>query len=98
MQMQLLGQSQACRLCTSNYFDIPLEGIRHSLSRYTSFAKELADHKTILEADLLAFRRSLGVNARAKSEAHVAHKKTAIAKQIEDDAFLNCDLIAKPIY
>ena len=51
-----------------------------------------------LIADLLAFRRSLGVNARAKSEAHVAHKKTAIAKQIEDDAFLNCDLIAKPIY
>ena len=51
-----------------------------------------------LIADLLAFRRSLGVNARAKSEAHVAHKKTAIAKQIEDDAVLNCDLIAKPIY
>jgi len=34
---------------------------------------------------------------RAKSAAQAGHKKTAIAKQIEDDAFLNCDFIAKPI-
>jgi len=49
-------------------------------------------------SDLLALRHSPGVNARVKSEAHIAHKKTAIAKQIEDVAFLNCNLIAKPVY
>ena len=35
-----------------------------------------------LIAGLLAFRRSLDVNARAKSEAHVAYKKITMAKQM----------------
>ena len=49
-----------------------------------------------LTGDLLSLRRSLGVNARAREEAHVSAKKTSIAKSIEDDSPLNNGLIARP--
>jgi hypothetical protein len=45
---------------------------------------------------LLALRRSLGVNARARDEAHVADKKTGLAKSIEKNSPLNDDLLARP--
>jgi len=49
-----------------------------------------------LTGDLLSLRRSLGVNARAREEAHVASKKTAISKAYEKDATDLDDLIARP--
>jgi len=49
-----------------------------------------------LTGDLLSLRRSLGVNARARDEAHVAAKKTSIAKSIEADSPLGNGLIARP--
>ena len=49
-----------------------------------------------LTSDLLSLRRSLGVNARAREEAHVASKKTLIAKAIEADNPLDDGLIARP--
>jgi hypothetical protein len=49
-----------------------------------------------LTGDLLALRRSLGVNARARDEAHVADKKTGLAKSIEKNSPLNDTLLARP--
>ena len=49
-----------------------------------------------LTGDLLSLRRSLGVNARARDEAHVTDKKTQIAKAIEADNPLDDGLIARP--
>ena len=49
-----------------------------------------------LTFDLLSLRRSLGVNARAREAAHVASKKTQIAKAIEADNPLIDDLITRP--
>jgi len=49
-----------------------------------------------LTGDLLSLRRSLGVNARARDEAHVASKKTSIAKSIEANNPLDDGLIARP--
>ena len=49
-----------------------------------------------LTFDLLSLRRSLGVNARAREAAHVASKKTQIAKAIEADNPLDDGLIARP--
>ena len=49
-----------------------------------------------LTVDLLFLRRSLGVNARARGAAHVASKKTQIAKVIEADNPLNDGLITRP--
>ena len=49
-----------------------------------------------LTFDLLSLRRSLGVNARAREAAHVASKKTQIAKVIEADNPLNDGLITRP--
>lgn len=50
-----------------------------------------------LTGDLLSLRRSLGVNARAREEAHVANKKTQIAKSAESNGILDDDLIARPL-
>ena len=49
-----------------------------------------------LTFDLLFLRRSLGVNARAQNAAHVASKKTEIAKAIEADNPLINGLITRP--
>ena len=49
-----------------------------------------------LTGDLLSLRRSLGVNARAREEAHVANKKTQIAKVIEANAPVDDGLLARP--
>ena len=49
-----------------------------------------------LTFDLLFLRRSLGVNARAQNAAHVASKKTDIAKAIEADNPLIDGLITRP--
>ena len=49
-----------------------------------------------LTGDLLSLRRPLGVNARAREEAHVASKKTSIAKAIEANNPLDDGLIARP--
>jgi hypothetical protein len=49
-----------------------------------------------LTGDLLSLRRSLGVNARAREEAHVTAKKTQIAKSIEGENPLSSSLIARP--
>lgn len=49
-----------------------------------------------LTFDLLSLRRSLGVNALAREAAHVASKKTQIAKAIEADNPLDDGLIARP--
>ena len=49
-----------------------------------------------LTSELLSLRRSLGANARARKEAHVASKKTLIAKAIEADNPLDDGLIARP--
>jgi hypothetical protein len=49
-----------------------------------------------LNSDLLSLRRSLGVSARAREEAHVASKKTQIAKAIEADNSFDDGLIAMP--
>ena len=49
-----------------------------------------------LTFDLRSVRRSLGVNARAREAAHVASKKTQIAKAIEADNPLNDGLITRP--
>ena len=49
-----------------------------------------------LTFDLLFLRRSLGVNARVRGAAHVAIKKTQIAKVIEADNPLNDGLITRP--
>jgi phage terminase small subunit len=49
-----------------------------------------------LTGDLLSLRRSLGVNARAREEQHVANKKTAIAQSIEADNPLDDGLLARP--
>jgi phage terminase small subunit len=49
-----------------------------------------------LTGDLLSLRRSLGVNARAREEAHVSAKKTSIAKSIETESPLGNGLIARP--
>ena len=49
-----------------------------------------------LTGDLLSLRRSLGVHARARDEAHVASKKTQIAKAIEANNPLDDGLIARP--
>ena len=49
-----------------------------------------------LTFDLLFLRRSLGVNARAQKAAHVASKKTEIAKAIEADNPLIDGLITRP--
>ena len=49
-----------------------------------------------LTSDLLSLRRSLGVNARAREEAHVANKKTLIAEAIEANNPLDDGLIARP--
>ena len=49
-----------------------------------------------LTFDLLSLCRSLGVNARAREAAHVASKKTQIAKAIEADNPLNDGLITRP--
>ena len=49
-----------------------------------------------LTGDLLSLRRSLGVNARAREEQHIANKKTAIAKGIEADNPLDDGLLARP--
>ena len=48
-----------------------------------------------LTFDLLFLRRSLGVNARAQNAAHVASKKTDIAKAIEADNPLIDGLITR---
>jgi hypothetical protein len=49
-----------------------------------------------LTGDLLSLRRSLGVNARAREEQHVANKKTSIAQSIEADNPLDDGLLARP--
>nr|BDD45979.1 hypothetical protein 7 [Paracoccaceae bacterium] len=49
-----------------------------------------------LTSDLLSLRRSLGVNVLAREEAHVASKKTLIAKAVEADNPLDDGLIARP--
>ena len=49
-----------------------------------------------LTFDLLFLCRSLGVNARAQNAAHVASKKTDIAKAIEADNPLIDGLITRP--
>ena len=49
-----------------------------------------------LTFDLLFLRRSLGVNARAQKAAHVASKKSEIAKAIEADNPLIDGLITRP--
>jgi len=49
-----------------------------------------------LTGDLLSLRRSLGVNARAREEQHVANKKTAIAQDIEANNPLDDGLLARP--
>ena len=49
-----------------------------------------------LTFDLLSLRRALGVNARARETAHVASKKTQLAKAIEADNPLNDGLITRP--
>ena len=49
-----------------------------------------------LTFDLLFLRRSLGVNALARKAAHVACKKTQIAKAIEADNPLIDGLITRP--
>ena len=49
-----------------------------------------------LTFDLLFLRRLLGVNARARKAAHVASKKTQIAKAVEADNPLIDGLITRP--
>ena len=49
-----------------------------------------------LTGDVLSLRRSLGVNARAREEAHVSAKKTKIAKSIEADNPFDDGLLARP--
>ena len=49
-----------------------------------------------LTFDLLFLRRSLGLNARAQKAAHIASKKTEMAKAIEADNPLIDGLITRP--
>ena len=49
-----------------------------------------------LGGDVLSFRRSLSLHARARGEARDIAKRSSIAKEIESDNPLDDDLLARP--
>ena len=76
--------------------ELRLEGFISVRANGTTVENPRARAVKSLTGDILSLRRSLGVNQRAREEAHNTANKTAIAKSIEANNVLDDGLIARP--